>query len=54
MTLQEDQARLAEAWTDLVYAVAKASGIIWLARRLGRELKDKYRQAEIRAEWRKP
>jgi hypothetical protein len=54
MSLQNDQRELAQAWDDLLYAICKATGIVWLAKRYGGGLKDKYRQAETRAEWRKP
>jgi hypothetical protein len=53
MTLQDDQRELRQQWEDLIYAICSATGIVWLAKRFGGGLKDKYREAEIRAEWRR-
>lgn len=47
-TLDEDIARLREAWRDLAYQLAKALGLITLIRRLGMEPKAWVRERERR------
>ena len=51
---QRDLEETQIAWHDVCYAVLHAIGIEWLARRLNvTEFRPWYREAAIRAEWKK-